>query len=202
VQLAFREIDFGGCAIGVEQARAHADRDLVEVADLAEDLVGRLAQAGEATLLRHGAAIPEQQILLGEPARDDENLLAGAARERAAVGETTIVPRLVREPEPTHVLDAVERHPTGHVEVPPVIFEGRDVRLNDLVVHGVVAARGRPFPLAKESPQGREEEAGLLNVRHMPAIFQHETLGAQRPGRVLRGGEGDRILPAVDHEGG
>ena len=51
VQLPFGEVDLGGGALGVEEAGSHRDRHLVQVADLAEDVVRGAAEAGEAALL-------------------------------------------------------------------------------------------------------------------------------------------------------
>ena len=65
-----------------------------------------------------------------------ESFLARAAGQRAAVGKSGVVPRLVGEPEPTDILDAVEGNTTAHIEASAVVFERRDVRLNGLVCHG------------------------------------------------------------------
>src|SRR5690348_11396106 len=70
VQLPLRQIDLRRCPLRVQQARAHRDRDLVQVANLAEYVVGGAAEAGEAALLGEGAPIAEHELLLRQAPRE------------------------------------------------------------------------------------------------------------------------------------
>src|SRR5690606_10964567 len=107
VQLLLGEVDLLRRGFDVEQAGAHGDGDLVEIANLGEDLVGVLAQAEEAALLGEGAAVALDQLLRREALGEGDDFLARAAGQRASVGEAEVVPGLVGEPEPADVLDAV-----------------------------------------------------------------------------------------------
>src|ERR1017187_3025555 len=57
VELLLGEVDLLRGALDVQQSGAHRDRDLVEVADLREDFVGRLSQSMKAALFGERAAV-------------------------------------------------------------------------------------------------------------------------------------------------
>src|ERR1017187_1819876 len=59
VELLFGEVDLLRGAFDVEEAGPHGYRDLVQVADLREDLVGRLSQSVKAALLGERKATDE-----------------------------------------------------------------------------------------------------------------------------------------------
>lgn len=158
VQLPLREVDLCRGALGVQQAGAHGDRDLVQVADLAENVIRRAAEAGEAALLGECAAVAEHQLLLREAVREGQHLVAAAPGEGATVGEAAVVPALVGEPESADVLDAVERDAARHVVASPVVIERRDVRLYGLVSHDRSRLGGGVSNATlQEVEQGRKE---------------------------------------------
>lgn len=138
VKLPLGQIDLGRGAFRVEKAGAHADRDLIEIADLAEDLIGGMTESDKPALFRQGPPIPQQNILLREPASERERLLARSAGECSAVGQADVIPRFIGEPEPADVLDAVEDDATAHIEASAVVIERCDLRLYGLVGHGAL----------------------------------------------------------------
>ena len=175
MQLSLGQIDFGRRTFGVEEASAHADGDLVEIADFAEDLIGGATKPDEPALFRQRPPIPQQNVLLREPASERECLLARPTGECSAVGQTGVIPRLVGEPEPSDVLDAVEHDAAAHVEASAVVIERRNVWLYGLVGHGALLDDWEWWcGLAQIREEGREELCGLFNIGHVPAVFQHQ----------------------------
>src|ERR1035437_1399416 len=154
VELLFGEVDLLRGTFDVEEAGPHGYRDLVQVADLREDLVGRLAQSVKAALLGERAAMALDQLVRREVLRKRECLILRAAGQRAAVGQAEIVPRLIGEPEAPHVLHAVEADAARHVVASAVAFDRRDMGLRDFVVGG-------HFHYYSWM-QGAEEECGML----------------------------------------
>ena len=142
MQLALRQVDFGGRTLGVEQPRAHADRDLVQIADLTEDLVGGLAEPDESALLRQRAAVAKEDVLLREATREHQGFFARAPGQRTSVRESRVVPGLIVEPQSADVLDSVEDNATGDVEAPTIVLECRDMRLYGLFGHGAYWTAG------------------------------------------------------------
>ena len=70
VELALGELDFLPRAFFVEQTGAHRDRDLVQIADLHENVVGDPAQADESPLLGKRAAVAEPQLIRRQAPRE------------------------------------------------------------------------------------------------------------------------------------
>ena len=85
VELALSELDLLSSALGVEQAVAHGDGDLIQ-----------------------SALVTKSELVGGEASRELEYLLASAPRDGCTIGESSLIPILLREPEPTDVLDAIE----------------------------------------------------------------------------------------------
>src|SRR5258708_6357141 len=161
MELALREIDLRRRAIGVEQARAHRYRHLIQVSDLPQNFVRGSPQSHEAAFLRKRAAIAEEDLLGRQAAGERQRFFPGASRKRATVGQAGVVPALVSEPEATHVLDAIERNATGDVETPAVVLECSDVRLNVVVDHGSYLARiGEDSSSRRNASRGGNSRCG------------------------------------------
>src|ERR1041385_3911866 len=129
VQLVLRQIDFLIRAFLVEQAVPNRRRDLVQIANLGEDLVRVLAQLEIATLVAERAPVAKQQLVLGELARLRQDVLTAGARDRTAVRKPRILPILFGEPEAADVLDAVEPDAASHLEAATRRLDGSDERL-------------------------------------------------------------------------
>ncbi len=179
VQLAFREIDLCGGAVGIEQAGAHRNGHLIQVADLAEYLIGRAAEADKATLLGQGAPIAQEDFLWRETSRECQRFLTRAAGECAAIGKARVVPAFVGKPEPTHVLDSVKRDSAGDVEAPAIVIQRRDMWLNVFVDHALSVVGVGFARLAQECEQWKKQLLRLLNIRYVPAVIQHKTGSAK-----------------------
>jgi hypothetical protein len=54
--------------------------------------------------------------------------------------------------------------------------------------------------LAQESEKGRKQLGGALNIRHVAAVIQHQQIRAECLRNLLRGGEGNGILSAMNDE--
>ena len=138
MQLLFGQVDLGRCALGVEQAGAHADGHLIEIANFAEDFVGGAPESDEPALFCQRPPVPQQNVLLRESAGQCERFLTRTAGKGAAVRKADILPGLIREPEPPDVLNAVKHDATAHIEASAVVVERRDMWLYGLVGHGAL----------------------------------------------------------------
>jgi hypothetical protein len=123
VQLMFDQFHFLRRAFVVDHAHAHRNRHLIHVANAVDDLVGHRAELQVSPLFGHGSAMPERQLLRGEPVREGHDLIRAAARDRRAVRNAAFSAGFVREPEPPHVLDAIERDAAGHRDPAALVLD-------------------------------------------------------------------------------
>src|SRR6185437_6001296 len=229
VQLPFGELDLLACAVLVEQPVAHRDGDLIEVADLGEDVVGGAAEPNEAALFGERPTVPQPELLASQPPRLLDHLVAVARRNRRPVGKAGVVPILLGKPEPPHVLDAVEGDAAGdRVPLAEVLDRG-DERLRSGIGEGHVhrqptsgegreqgrARRSLPrTPMIKidmaprsslirgeKTTNGAEECRRLLDIRYMAAVVDWHQLGAEPARRGLRRLQRNGILPPVNDDG-
>ena len=194
VELTLGELDLGGRAVVVEQSGAHGDGDLVQVADLFEDVLGRLAQAGETALLGEGAPVAEHQLLRRQASCQRQRLVARATRQRAAVGNSVVVPRLVGEPEVPDVLDAVEHDLAGHVEPTAVVLE---VAMGWTISSrtGVSLSGWGGSGVAQEVAEKREELRRLFDAGRLLASMTTHVVP-----RARAASEDDRVLTTMYYE--
>jgi hypothetical protein len=68
VQLALRELDLLARAFLVEEAAVDGNRDLVEITDLHENVIGDPAESDVLSFLRKGTALPESQLVRSQAA--------------------------------------------------------------------------------------------------------------------------------------
>src|ERR1700694_4187027 len=134
VQLALGQLELLRGAFDVEEAGAHGDADLIEKADLGEDVVSEAAQAVKASLLRLGAAGAGGELLRVEPLREGEDLVLRAAGERRAIGDAVVIPSLLREPETPDMLHPVEDDAHADFDGLAVKLERPDLRLSHVLV--------------------------------------------------------------------
>src|SRR3954469_19617946 len=175
VQLLLGEVDLLGGTVHVEETGAHRDRHLVQVADLREDFLGDLPEADEAAFLGESAAVPQDELRLREALRELEHLVAVAPRKGSAIGDAGVVPGIVGEPEPSHILDTVEGDATGHAVSTTLVFDRRHVPLNGIVVEGHYTRESiRNLRSSEEFLDGTEERIRLLDVRHVTALVDDD----------------------------
>src|SRR3954471_3043808 len=136
MELLLGEVDLLRGAVHVEQTSPHGDRDLIQVANLGEDLFGHLAQADEAALLSEGAAVAEDKLGRRKTPRELEHFIAIPARKGTTIRYPGVVPGIIGKPETTHVLDTVEGDAARHAVPATLIVDGRHVWLNGIVVEG------------------------------------------------------------------
>ena len=108
VELALSQLDLLSRAFGVEQSIAHGDGDLIHVPDLGQDLLGHATQTEKRPLFSESSLVTKSELVGGQASREFEFFLASATGDGCTIGESSLIPILFREPEPTDVLDAIE----------------------------------------------------------------------------------------------
>src|SRR5438270_6794305 len=108
MELLLGQLDFLRRPLLVEKTGTHGDRNLIEVPNLREDVVGGTTQLVVASTLRDRAPVPQGELRWREPLRELHDLVAAAAGDPAPVRKPRVGQLLVGEPQPAHILDSVE----------------------------------------------------------------------------------------------
>jgi hypothetical protein len=100
--------------VGVEQAIAHRDGDLIHVANLREELFGDATETQERAFLGKRSAVTHAELLRSNLAGEIQDFFTGAAGEGATIRDARLIPTLLGKPQPPDVFDSVERDSARH----------------------------------------------------------------------------------------